>query len=231
MRQLNLHECRYEMGKNLTKSGQKNEFSPTAGVHSSMLFGMMKSCARTYADLSRLYWRGSTLFNLDKVQKPLKAAWGYICPALSVFLVVVSVTPPFAKVDVMNARSSKPFPEGSRSARSGIGMICGIEEVGWLHISLVGGLVAINFMFPYIGFLIIPIDSYFSEGFVPTSNQLQFGGFHSHGGIPSSLNGCIFLILYYDASYNAPQMLMLMWNGLGCPGDTKKYRKTMGIYA
>mmetsp|Transcript_7498 Transcript_7498/g.13008 ORF Transcript_7498/g.13008 Transcript_7498/m.13008 type:complete len:627 (-) Transcript_7498:65-1945(-) len=42
-----------------------------------------------------------------------KAAWGYICPALCVFLVVVSVTPPFAKVDVMNARSSKAFPEGT----------------------------------------------------------------------------------------------------------------------
>lgn len=42
-----------------------------------------------------------------------KATWGYICPALCVFLVVVSVTPPFAKVDVMNARSSKAFPEGT----------------------------------------------------------------------------------------------------------------------
>ncbi|CAK9063177.1 unnamed protein product, partial [Durusdinium trenchii] len=42
-----------------------------------------------------------------------KASWGYICPTLCVLLVVVSITPPFAKADVMDARSSKPFPEGA----------------------------------------------------------------------------------------------------------------------
>ena len=42
-----------------------------------------------------------------------KVAWGYICPALCVLLVVVSIAPPFAKMDVMNARKSKPFPEGT----------------------------------------------------------------------------------------------------------------------
>ncbi|CAK8988921.1 Sodium-dependent serotonin transporter (SERT) (5HT transporter) (5HTT) (Solute carrier family 6 member 4) [Durusdinium trenchii] len=42
-----------------------------------------------------------------------KASWGYICPTLCVLLVVVSITPPFAKADVMDARSSKPFPEGT----------------------------------------------------------------------------------------------------------------------
>ena len=42
-----------------------------------------------------------------------KVAWGYICPALCVLLMVVSIAPPFAKMDVMNARKSKPFPEGT----------------------------------------------------------------------------------------------------------------------
>jgi len=41
-----------------------------------------------------------------------QVSWGYVCPALCVLLVVVSIAPPFAKMDVMNARKSKPFPEG-----------------------------------------------------------------------------------------------------------------------
>ena len=43
---------------------------------------------------------------------------------------------------------------------------------------LVGGLVAMNFIFPYIGNLIIPIDSYFSEGWPnhqPAINQSFWG--------------------------------------------------------
>ena len=198
-----------------------------------MLFGMMKSCARTYADLSRLYWRGSTLFNLDKVQKPLKAAWGYICPALSVFLVVVSVTPPFAKVDVMNARSSKPFPEGSRSARSGIGMICGIEEVGWLHISLVGGLEH-QFYVPIYWVSNHPNWLIFFRG---VRSNHQPGAIHLEVSIVMGVSQVRWMVAYFwycimmHHIMPIPQMLMLMWNGLGCPGDTKKYRKTMGIYA
>ena len=51
----------------------------------------------------------------------LQASWGYICPTLCVLLVVVSITPPFAKADVMDARSSKPFPEGGGAAAEGRG--------------------------------------------------------------------------------------------------------------
>lgn len=43
-----------------------------------------------------------------------KVMWKWICPSLCALLVLVSVTPPFAKVDVLNARTSKPFPEGGQ---------------------------------------------------------------------------------------------------------------------
>ena len=36
---------------------------------------------------------------------------------------------------------------------------------------LVGGLVAMNFIFPYIGFLIIPIDFHIFQRGGPTTNQ------------------------------------------------------------
>ena len=39
-----------------------------------------------------------------------------------------------------------------------------------MTVILVGGLVAINFIFPYIGNVIIPIDSYFSEVFKPPTS-------------------------------------------------------------
>ncbi|CAJ1402873.1 unnamed protein product [Effrenium voratum] len=40
-------------------------------------------------------------------------SWGYVCPGLSAVLVVLSITPPFGKLDVMGARESKHFPEGT----------------------------------------------------------------------------------------------------------------------
>ena len=54
--------------------------------------------------------------------------------------------------------------------------LCGIHYIGystkWIPIYyLVGGLVAINFIFPYIGLLIIQwTNSYFSEGFKPPTS-------------------------------------------------------------
>jgi len=42
-----------------------------------------------------------------------EVVWGWICPGLCLLLVIVSITPPFGKLDVMDALSSKPFPEGT----------------------------------------------------------------------------------------------------------------------
>ena len=42
-----------------------------------------------------------------------QVVWGWICPGLCLLLVIVSITPPFGKLDVMDALSSKPFPEGT----------------------------------------------------------------------------------------------------------------------
>ncbi|CAE7345699.1 ubpA [Symbiodinium sp. CCMP2592] len=42
-----------------------------------------------------------------------EVVWGWICPGLCLLLVIVSITPPFGKLDVMDAVSSKPFPEGT----------------------------------------------------------------------------------------------------------------------
>jgi hypothetical protein len=78
------------------------------------LFLVHKTFALATATAQSLHLlEGKQIFKVDILTPALKATWGYICPALCVFLVVVSVTPPFAKVDVMNARSSKAFPEGS----------------------------------------------------------------------------------------------------------------------
>ena len=97
------------------------------------LFFVPKTFALATATAQSLHLLKQIL-KVDILTPALKATWGYICPALCVFLVVVSVTPPFAKVDVMNARSSKAFPEGS-SAGLGFRWFAGCQEVGWLHIS------------------------------------------------------------------------------------------------
>ena len=46
-------------------------------------------------------------------------------------------------------------------------------------VKLVGGLVAIFYFPRKIGNVIIPIDSYFSEGFKPTTNQKNYQSFRS----------------------------------------------------
>ena len=93
-----------------------------------------------------------------------------------------------------------------------------LKETAVVHCFLVGGLVAIWIIFPYIGFLIIPIDFHIFQRGGPTTNQFSVEEQHTENISTNSgaaeqapwMNWLIFVHIFFQLSigYNSIETLM-----------------------